>query len=87
MQPDSYYTGSTDGDVVYIAVRPRAKRSIVSRREPWGLRDEDRETGELIGLEVWGASRALSYEVLAALPRIEGRGTPIERDQVVHGGA
>lgn len=84
MKPESYYTGLDDGDIAYIQVRPSKGRSIVSSREPWGLRDQDRETRELIGLEVWEASRALPSELLEALPRVEGRGEPIGRDQLVH---
>jgi uncharacterized protein YuzE len=84
MKPESYYTGRDEGDIAYIQVRPSQGRRIVSHREPWGLSDQDQETGELVGLEVWDASRALAPELLAALPRVEGRGESIGRDQLVH---
>jgi uncharacterized protein YuzE len=72
MEAESYYTGLADGDIAYIAVR-HPNGAVRSEEEPWGLRDYDRETGELVGLEVWSASTALSADVLGALPRLEGR--------------
>lgn len=63
MEAESYYTGLADGDVAYIAVRgPHG--AVRFEEEPWGLRDYDRETGELVGLEVWSASKALPADVL-----------------------
>lgn len=84
MKPESYYTGRDEGDIAYIQVRPSKGRRNVSYREAWGLCDKDQGTGELVGLEVWEASRALPPELLAALPRVEGRGEPIGRDQLAH---
>lgn len=49
---------------------------MISEEERWGLRDYD-ETGALVGIELWSASKILPSEVLAALPRLEGRGTAI----------
>ena len=75
MESESYYT--SDGDIAYIRVRsPRGR--VTSAEERWGLRDFD-ETGALVGLEVWSASKVLPRELLDALPRLEGRGTTIER--------
>lgn len=73
MKPESYYTGLADGDIAYIQVRPQRDRRVRTEEQPWGLRDYDRDTGELVGLEVWSASKALSPDVLEALPRLEGR--------------
>ncbi len=70
MKPESYYT--PDGDIAYIRVR-QAHGTIHSQREPWGLRDYDQETGELVALELWDASKALPRDVIDALPRLEGQ--------------
>lgn len=75
MESESYYT--SDGDIAYIRVRsPRGR--VTSEEEQWGLRDFD-EKGALVGLEVWSASKVLPRELIDALPRLEGRGTVIER--------
>jgi uncharacterized protein YuzE len=75
METESYYT--SEGDIAYIRVRPPQGR-VTSEEEGWGLRDFD-ETGALVGLEVWSASKVLPRELVDALPRLEGRGTAIER--------
>lgn len=76
MEPDSYYT--PDGDIAYIRVRsPRG--SVRSAEQKWGLKDYDEETGDLVGLEVWSASKALPTGLVDSLPRLHGRGTSIDR--------
>ena len=67
MKPESYYTA--EGDIAYIRVRA-PQGQISSEEKPWGLLDFD-ETGELIGIEVWSASKLLSPEVVDALPLLE----------------
>ena len=76
MKAESYYT--SDGDIAYIRVRPLRGR-VRSEEQPLGLRDLDERTGELVGLEVWSASHVLADELVASLPRLDGRGTSIER--------
>ena len=76
MESESYYT--TDGDIAYIRIRS-PQGPVRSEEQPWGLRDYDEQTGDLVGLEVWSASKVLPEELVAALPRLEGRGTRIER--------
>jgi uncharacterized protein YuzE len=76
MESETYYT--TDGDIAYIRVRS-PHGPIRSQAEAWGLRDYDEQTWALVGLEVWAASRVLPREVVNALPRLEGRGTSVER--------
>lgn len=71
----SYYT--PDGDIAYLRVAHHEGR-VRSRRAPWGVGDYD-ESGQLIGVEVWAASRRLPSELVAALPRLEGRGKASER--------
>lgn len=76
MEPESYYT--IDGDIAYIRVRsPRGP--VRSEEQPWGLRDYDQKSGDLIGLEVWSASKVLPETLVAALPRLDGRGRSIGR--------
>jgi uncharacterized protein YuzE len=41
---------------------------VVSERVPGGLRDYDRETRQLVAIEVWDASTRLPQAVLDALP-------------------
>ena len=67
----------SDGDVAFIFVRP-PRGEVHSKEEPWGLRDFD-ETGELVGIELWGASKRLRPELIDALPRLNGTRVVIER--------
>jgi uncharacterized protein YuzE len=78
VKPDSYYT--PEGDIAYLRVRD-PEGEVSSREEPWGLRDFD-ERGELVGIEIWGASKRLPRELLDALPRLEGHGLSVERQPV-----
>lgn len=39
----------------------------VSEEHPWGLIDRDRETGKLMGFEIWSASSVLPREMIDAL--------------------
>lgn len=80
MKPESYY--SPEGDIAYIQVRPQRAGGVRSEEQPWGLRDYDRDTGELVGLEVWSASKILPGDVVEALPRLEGRGTVITQEDL-----
>jgi uncharacterized protein YuzE len=75
METESYY--SAEGDIAYIRVRS-PHGSVRSHEEAWGLRELDAETGELVGLEVWAASRVLPKELVEALPHLDGRGMAIE---------
>lgn len=76
MDSESYYTA--DADIAYIRVRS-PHGPVRSDEQAWGLRDFDEETGDLVGLEVWAASEVLPKDLVDALPRLEGRGTTIER--------
>jgi uncharacterized protein YuzE len=76
MESESYYT--TEGDIAYIRVRS-PHGPVRSEEQEWGLRDYDEQTGDLVGLEIWSASKVLSKDVVDALPRLEGRGASVER--------
>lgn len=67
MKPDSYYT--SEGDIAYIRVRT-PEGQVSSEEKPWGLLDFD-EAGDLVGIEIWGASKMLPAEIVDALPRLE----------------
>ena len=75
MEPSSYYS---EGDLVYIQVRPQRPGGVRTEEREWGLCDYDRETGELTGVEIWAASKLLPAELLETLPhlgRSEGAAT------------
>jgi uncharacterized protein YuzE len=40
-----------------------------SERYDWGLIDRHPDDGHLMGFEIWGASKILPAELIAALPR------------------
>jgi uncharacterized protein YuzE len=39
-----------------------------SQEHSWGLIDRDPDDGHLMGFEIWGASKILPAEMVAALP-------------------
>jgi uncharacterized protein YuzE len=75
MKAESYYT--PDGDIAYIRVR-FTHGPVRSDEHAWGLQDYDDQTGDLVGLEVWSASKVLPAEIVAALPRLAGRGMSVD---------
>jgi uncharacterized protein YuzE len=77
MKPVSYY--AAEGDIAYIRVR-QAQGLIRSREESWGLLDCD-ESGEVVALEIWDASKQLPSELIDALPHLEGPGVVIEAEK------
>jgi uncharacterized protein YuzE len=40
----------------------------ISQEHPWGLIDRHPDDGHLMGFEIWGASKILPAELIAALP-------------------
>lgn len=79
MESESYY--ATVGDIAYIRVKS-PHGPVRSEEQEWGLRDYDEDTGDLVGLEVWSASKVLPKGFVDALPRLEGRGTSVQRQPV-----
>jgi uncharacterized protein YuzE len=75
MKPESYYT--PEGNIAYVRVR-FAHGPVRSVEPPWGLQDYDEETGDLVGLEVWSASKMLPAEIVAALPCLAGRSMGVD---------
>lgn len=60
----AYY--DRDADIVWLPTG--VSSDVVSERVDWGLVDHDATTDEVVGVEVWSASKRLAPEVLAALP-------------------
>jgi uncharacterized protein YuzE len=60
----AYY--DRDADIVWLPTGESC--DVVSERVDWGLVDHDSTTDEVVGVEVWSASKRLAPEVLAALP-------------------
>jgi uncharacterized protein YuzE len=51
-------------DIAMICVE---KGRAVSEEHAWGLIDRDRDTGRLMGFEIWNASSVLPREMIDAL--------------------
>ncbi|MGH2903516.1 MAG: DUF2283 domain-containing protein [Solirubrobacteraceae bacterium] len=60
----AYY--DPDADIAWLPIGE--SHDVVSERTPSGLRDYDRDTRELVAIEVWDASKRLPHDVLDALP-------------------
>ncbi|MDX6633575.1 MAG: hypothetical protein QOG26_1580 [Solirubrobacterales bacterium] len=52
---------------------------LVSEKTDWGLIDRDSETGQVAGIELWGASSRLPAVFLEALPEPSAEEIVIER--------
>jgi uncharacterized protein YuzE len=61
---DPYVHYDPEVDIALIAFE--AGRSV-SQRYSWGLIDRDRDTGRLMGFEIWDASKILPAEMIEAL--------------------
>ncbi len=67
MSAMSYAYYDRDADIAWL---PTGKsESVVSEEVEWGLIDHDEATDEVVGLEIWAASKRLPKAVLDALPR------------------
>jgi len=51
----------------------------------WGLILRDRETGAVVGLELWQASERLPADLLEALPEPEGKPVVITQEDLAKG--
>jgi uncharacterized protein YuzE len=60
----AYY--DRDADIAWFPTGE--SNDVVSERVPDGLRDYDRATRQLVGIEVWAASTRLPASMLKALP-------------------
>lgn len=60
----AYY--DPDADITWLPTGE--SHDVISERVPGGLRDYDKNTRELVAIEVWDASKRLPRDVLDALP-------------------
>jgi uncharacterized protein YuzE len=60
----AYY--DRDADIAWLPTGD--SDDVVSEEVEWGLLDHDAGSDEIVGIEVWGASKRLPAELLATLP-------------------
>lgn len=63
---DGHY--DRDADIAWIVLPGFDGEHAVGHQEPWGVRETDERTGELVALEFWNAARQLPAALLDALP-------------------
>ena len=64
MQPTKTVSYDPEVDIAMICLE---QGRAVSEKHPWGLIDRDRDTGRLMGFEIWKASTVLPNEMIEAL--------------------
>jgi len=69
-------------DIAWFLFETVVSGTVFSEQTEWGLRDFDRESGKLVGLEFWRASDRLPQELLDALPEPKGQDVVITRDEL-----
>ena len=60
----AYY--DRDADIAWLPTGD--SDDIVSEEVEWGLLDHDAGSDEIVGIEIWSASKRLPAELLATLP-------------------
>ena len=66
MPLDGHYDRAAD--IAWIVLGAFDGEHAVGHQEPWGVRETDERTGELVALEFWRASAQLPAALLDALP-------------------
>jgi len=66
MKIDGHY--DREADIAWLRFEGYDGSAVVSEEAPWGLRDLDPKTHQVVGLEFWRASDTLPDELLAMLP-------------------
>ena len=64
MQSTKILSYDAEVDIAMICLE---QGHAVSEEHPWGLIDRDRDTGRLMGFEIWQASTVLPSEMIEAL--------------------
>lgn len=64
MEPTKIASYDAEVDIAMICLE---EGRAVSERHSWGLIDRDRDTGRLMGFEIWKASTVLPTEMIEAL--------------------
>jgi hypothetical protein len=67
-----------EDDIASLELEGFDGRRAYGEDHDWGLLLRDRETGQVMGLELWRASEHLPSELLEALPEPEGEEILIE---------
>jgi uncharacterized protein YuzE len=68
MQPAKIASYDPEVDIAMICLE---EGRAVSERHSWGLIDRDRDTGRLMGFEIWKASTVLPAEMIEALRTVD----------------
>ena len=55
-------------DIAMICIEPGR---AVGKEYPWGLIERDRDTGKVMGFEIWNASTVLPAEMIEALSSMD----------------
>lgn len=72
-----------DTDIAWIRFDAYDGSTAVSSEELWGLEERDRDTGEVVALEIWRARQTLPSGFLKLLPRPEPSRTTAEVSNTV----
>lgn len=57
-----------EANIAAFAAEDRDPSRVLAEETDWGLREVDRDTGRLVGVELWGANALLPADVLELLP-------------------
>jgi uncharacterized protein YuzE len=66
MHIDGHY--DRDADIAWLRFEGYDPQTVVGEQTDTGLREIDRSTGRVVGLEYWHASTTLPPELLTLLP-------------------
>jgi uncharacterized protein YuzE len=64
MKPANSVSYDPEVDIAMVCLEPGR---ATSEEHSWGLIDRDRDTGRLMGFEIWNASKVLPAELVEAL--------------------
>jgi uncharacterized protein YuzE len=66
MKIDGHY--DREADIAWVRFENYDPSTAVAEQTEAGLRELDPDSGEIVGLELWGASQTLPADFLAMLP-------------------
>jgi uncharacterized protein YuzE len=64
MEPADILHYDPEVDIAMICLE---KGRAVGEKHPWGLIERNRETGRVMGIEIWQASKVLPAEMIEAM--------------------
>ena len=68
----AYY--DSEADIAWLPTG--SAESVVSEEVEWGLIDHDADTGEVVAVEIWAASKRIPQAVLDSLPAPKALSAP-----------